>query len=169
MCFQSASSLSDFAAQFMLLTGRYGSDLFLKTWNTKLDCAVQDIPEFSIAHVHHHVWKPTLNSLVKLIDSVVSLTIKLSEVDDYFKGQESLDTQLNNLFHGVSQCVNREHEDVTPIHRALDAIHDYWLFCEYCNGADIFLKLRTTLNLQEGDFSLVEKFATNVRLINLSP
>ena len=167
MCFQSAGTLTDFASHFQLLTTTYGSDLFSKTWSKNLRCAARDIPEFSVAHVHHHVWKPTLDHFVNLIHSLVSLTIKLSDVDNYFKDQEDLDTQLNNVFHGVGECTDTNHEDPTPIRTALAAIRNYWRFCDYCNGADVFLELRKVLNLQKGDFNLVEKFVTNVRLIRL--
>ena len=159
--------LLNFAVNFELLAMKYGSDLFSKTWRENLMCAVRDKPEFSIDHVHHHVWKPTLDHFIHLIDSVVYLTIKLSDVDKYFKGQENLDTHLVNLFHGVRECMEREHDDLKPIRTALNAISDYWHFCAYRNGADVFLELKNVLELTEGDFNLVQNFATDVRLIRI--
>lgn len=166
--FQSADTLLNFAKSFKLLTMRYGSDLFSDTWTKSLICAAHNpqLPEFSIAHVYCHVWKPTLNHLVNLIDSVISLTIKLSDVDN-FKDLPNLETQLMNLFHGVMECMKKKHDNLQPIRTALNSIKQYRLFCSYCNGADVFLELRKVLNLQKGDFTLVQDFAADVRLIKL--
>ena len=38
----------------------------------------------------------------------------------------------------------------------------YWKLCEYRHGANIFLQLRDVLDLQGGDFSIVETFANTV-------
>ena len=163
-CFPSAGTLRHFSSNFKVLNESHRTDLFSRAWRRNLHYTIRKTDNFSVEHIHSLVWQPTFDYFVELFDSLLSLRIKLSTVDKLFKEHEkNLETQLSNLFFGLKKCTGDfntglRHHIVDPLHR----IQRYWHLCQYHNGADVFLELKEVLNLQKGDFKIVETFSRDV-------
>ena len=167
VCFKSAGTLSDFAEGFYVLSKRHGSELFSTTWKGAMSVAIKDNPDLVLDNVYPSVWQPCLDRCKQLLFSLSDLSMKLVDVDKVFKDhKDNIDTQLLALFKGVSDCT-REQFDWRLIERAIVRIRQYWELCRYRKGANIFLRIRDSLGLKGGDFSLVEKLSKEVILIVL--
>ena len=164
-CFPSAGTLRNFSSNFKVLNKSHHTDLFSRAWRKNLLSAIRETPDFSVQHIISQVWQPTFDYFITLLDSLVSLKIKLSDVDKIFKEHEkTLKTQLENLLLGLKKCqVNTGHRQINiPLSR----IQQYWHLCRYRHGADVFLELKKVLNLQKGDFRIVETFSRDVIVYN---
>ena len=164
VCFKSAGSLSNFAEGFFVLSQKHGSELFNTAWREAMSVAVKDNPDLTLDNVYPLVWQPCLDWCKQLLLSLSNLSMKLVDVDKVFKDhKDNIDTQLLALSKGVSDCT-REQFDWRLIERAIKRIGQYWELCRYREGANIFLRIRDSLNLRNGDFSLVEKLSKEVKL-----
>ena len=127
-----------------------------------MSVATRDNPDLTLDSIHLMVWQPCLGKCKQLLVSLSDLSMKLVDVDLVFRDhKENIDTQLQALFKGVSDCT-REEFDWTLMERAIRKIKQYWDLCRYRNGANIFLRIRDSLGLGDGDFSLVEKLSKEV-------
>ena len=163
LCFQSAGSLNDFAEHFFIMTQTYVSDLFHQAWTTTMDNAVKT-STLKLADIHTSVWHPAFLHCQTMLEQLHNQSMKLVEVDKFFKhyrGQQ-LESQLMTLFKGVNACTKLQNESTgTFIERAVHRMNDYWDLCKYQEAANIFLELRSVLNLK-GDFKNVERLSTEV-------
>jgi len=165
LCFQSAGSLSVFAAKFYTMTQEHPSDLFVTGWKAAMSAAVRSNAgaALTLADIHSKVWEPAFRNCQSLLDKLHDRSMKLSRIDGYFKQHEhDLETQLASLFAGVNACLGKP-KNRAWIGGVVSCIHDYWQLCNYRKAASAFLDLKEALNLQKGDFSDVEKLATEVR------
>lgn len=163
--FPSAGTLRKFSSKFKVMMNEARTDLFSKAWRKNLVSAIRETPDFSLQHVYSKVWKPTFDHFVALLDSLLSLRMKLSDVDKIFKQHEkTLATQLASLYTGVKKCQEGVSTSRREINIAVDRIQNYWHLCRCGNGADVFLELKELLNLQKGDFRIVETFSQDVSL-----
>lgn len=162
-CFPSAGSLRKFSSNFKVLNESHRTDLFSRAWRKNLLSAIRETPDFSVQHIYSLVWQPTFDYFVALLDSLISLRIKLSDVDKKFKEHETtLEPQLFRLFSGLKKCQGVACLSHHLIERPLHRIQKYWHLCRYRKGADVFLELKEVLNLQKGDFKIVETFSRDV-------
>ena len=162
VCFKSAGSLLNFVEGFFILSQRHGSELFATFWREAMSVAVKDNPDLTLDGIYPLVWQPCLGKCKQLLMSLSDLSMKLVDVDLVFRDhKENIDTQLYTLFKGVSDCT-REQFDWRLMERAIGKIKQYWDLCRYRNGANIFLRIRDSLGLGNGDFSLVEKLSKEV-------
>jgi len=169
--FQSAGSLSTFAAKFCIMTQKHPSDLFVIEWKQAMDTAVQSSAgaALTLADIHSKVWDPAFSNCESLLLALQDHSMKLSCIDECFKQHKSdLKTQLDSLFDGVNECLG-EAKSGDWIGGVVKNVSDYWHFLDYWKlhnnhrAATAFLDLKKALNLQKGDFSDVEKLATGVR------
>jgi hypothetical protein len=145
-----------------MLSQRHGSELFATFWKEAMSAAIKDNPDLTVDSIHPMVWQPCLGKCKQLLVSLSDLSMKLVNVDLVFKDhRENIDTQLHALFKGVSDCTG-EPFDWRLIERAIGKIKQYWDLCRYRKGANIFLRIRDSLGLEGGDFSLVEKLSKEV-------
>ena len=165
VCFQSAGSLSVFAAKFYIMTERYPSDLFVTEWKVAMNAAVQNSvgAALTLADIHCKVWEPAFHNCQSLLQELHDRSIKLAQIDKCFRQHvHDLEKQLMSLFAGVNACFG-ETKSEAWIRGVVNCIRDYWHLCNYCKAASTFMDLKKALNLQKGDFSDVEKLATEVR------
>ena len=162
--FKYAGTLSNFVNDFYELNNERYSDLFAEAWKEATSVAIRANPGLTLENVYPLVWQPCLAKCKQFITSLSDLSMKLVDVDQVFKDhRDNLDTQLLALFKGVSYCT-REQLDWRLIEKAIWKIKQYWELCRYRKGANIFLRIRDSLGLEGGDFSLVEKLSKEVIL-----
>ena len=165
ICFKSAGTLSNFVNDFYILSKKHSSELFSAAWKEAKSVAIRGNPNFTLDDIYPLVWQPCLGKCIQLLTSLSNLSMKLVDVDVVFKDhRDNIDTQLFSLFRGVSDCT-REQFDWGLIEKAVWKIKQYWDLCRYRKGANIFLRIRDSLGLEGGDFSLVEKLSTKVSFL----
>ena len=163
MCFQSAASLLKFASDFEAVSGqKYGNDLFVVIWKRHLLQAIIDDAELSLNNIFQTVWQPCVEECRKLLQSLINLTMKLSDVDIVLGPHKArLETQLHLLFKGITE-ITKKFSNPSLIDRAARRIRDYWNLRQYQEGADTFLGLKNSLGLTRGDFRPVERLSQQV-------
>ena len=165
LCFQSAGSLSALADKFYIMNHKHSSDLFTVIWGKEMEAA-RNSPggSLTLADIHSKVWDPAFHCCQSLLHDLHDRSMKLTQVDKHFKQHKDrdLERQLKELFAGVNACLG-ENRSGTWIKGVARRIYNYWHLCNCREAASAFLDLRETLNLQKGDFSSVEKLATEVR------
>ena len=159
ICFHCAGSLLEFAKDFQIFSG---SEIFLSIWKRTLQQAITDNPQLSLNNVYDSVWQPSLKQCRKLLESLIDLSMKLSDIDtDLQPYCNRLDTQLELLYNKMAETTQKS-RDLSQIKQAARRVRDYWNLCQYQKGADTFLKLKNSLGLTKGDFQLVEKLSQKV-------
>lgn len=163
-CFHSAGTLSEFTKMFSIMKQ---SNIFLKEWENAMNAARKSKPALTVEDFYPLVWQPAFKSCKLLLECLYMKSIKLADVDKYFKEYQSsqLEFQLLNLFDGVNAC-ERQKWDGTWIRIVVGRMNAYWSLRKYCDAANVFLDLKRILKLN-GDFGVVEKFSTEVRLCDI--
>lgn len=165
VCFKSAGSLLNFVENFCALSQNHGSELFSAFWKEAMSIAIRDNPDLTLDSMHQSVWQPCLDKCNLLLTSLSNLSMKLLDVDHFFRDhKENICPQLCALSKGISLCTG-EQFDWRLIEKAIKKIEQYWDLCRYRKGANIFLGIRDSLDLEGGDFSLVEKLSKEVSLV----
>ena len=145
------------------MTQKFSSAIFEGIWMDTLKYAQRHNPNMSIDDMSSCVWEPTFTKCQEIKGQLQKKSISLSDVDKYFgphKG-ETLEKELDSLVRGIDYCCN-EPSDLNWICQAVQWINKYWKLCAQCEAVNSFLKLRDTLKLTEGDFSVVETISTEV-------
>ena len=140
------------------------SKLFEKIWVDNMKRA-QRKPEseLTIASIKSDIWDPSFQRCIALLDSLRDRSIKLSEVDQYFREVKDRERQISALCSGVEMCKDGRvfgdgHQWIST---AVDLMDRYWSICELAKAAEIVLELKEKLKLS-GDFSLIEGIASQV-------
>lgn len=169
-CFKSASPISPIIVKFDMIARRFQTDLFDKLWQNTLKRVSKTFNELNIQQVVTEMWEPTLAASAKLIDSFFDRSIKLSDVDIYFKNsdRDKIQEHIYRLHKGVQFCYNNHLDSECPgwIKSAVHLMHQYWALQKTAEGATLVLELKQKLNLH-GDFSLIEVLADKVHQILL--
>ena len=165
ICYLSAGSLLKFANEFEVITGaRHCSEIFLDVWRKTLRLAVADNPQLSLRDIYASVWQPSVEQCKSLLDSLLDLSMKLSDVDANLEHHQThLETQLHLLFKGMAE-ITMKPGNPSLIDKAARRVREYWNLRRYQEGADTFLKVKNTLGLTKGDFRLVERLSQQVFL-----
>ena len=164
LLFQSADSLSAFAHKFYIMDHKHSNKIFTMKWNGAISAAVNNPGAFlTLADIKSKVWDPAFHSCQILLQELHDRSMKLTHVDKCFKQHKNsnLEKQLRELFAGVNACLG-ENRSGAWIRGVVRRIHDYWDLCNSHKAASAFLDLKEALNLQKGDFSNIEKLATEV-------
>ena len=162
ICFPSAESLLKFAGKFQIICGqKYGNALFTKIWRRNLQQAISD-NELTLNNIFQTVWQPCIKECRMLLQSLMDLTMKLSDVDSVLEPHRAhLETQLKLLVDGMTE-ISIKFDNPSLIDRAYRRVREYWNLRQYQKGADTFLRLKDSLGLAKGDFQLVERLSQKV-------
>ena len=174
LLFQSADSLSAFAHKFYIMDHEHSNEIFTMKWNGAISAAVNNNPgaSLTLADINSKVWDPAFHSCQILLQELHDRSMKLSDINKRFKSlsdtnkrfkSRNLEKQLRELFAGVNACLG-ERKSGAWIGEVVRRIHDYWDLCNNHKAASAFLDLKEALNLQKGDFSNIEKLATEVSM-----
>lgn len=160
-CFQSGGSLLNFAEDFSCISS---STLFKDQWSIAMLNA--SVHELTLDGLYCSVWQPCLKKCHQLIQSLIDMSIKLSEVDKYLKIHDvDFDKHIEVLYREVNKTI-RVSGSSQSLNEALRKVHHYWNLCRYHEGATIILELKNSLGLI-GDFTEVEMLSQEVYLIQL--
>ena len=163
-CFHLAGSLSLFAQNFHTMTLVHVSDLFHWIWTAQLDAAVSADPNLAIEDIYPKVWTPTFECCHGILKQLQDQSIKLADVDRYFKHyegqQQQLEFQLFSLFKGVNECLDQTGSDAW-IKQVIQCMNKYWNLCQCQEAAIVIRELQRTLNLK-GDFGDIEILSRKV-------
>ena len=143
----------------------YQSDLFNKLWTAQLKAHNND-GTLTFDDIIKKVWVPVFQQCSDIHEQLISSTITLAQVDQFFKqylGKENaLAKEIKYLHLAVQKCLKK---DVTNNLKWIKAIitkmQQHWELSTYADAAHAFLKIRDALYLT-GDFSLVERVAAQV-------
>ena len=156
-----------FADKFSIMTQKHPSDLFATEWKTAMNTAVLRRAGAALAleDIHSKVWEPAFCNCQSLLQELHDHSMKLTRVDNimwFWRYNDGLEMQLVNLFAGVNACLGDSKKEGW-IRGVVHRIRDYWHLDKYRKTASVFLELKKSLKLQKGDFSDVQKLATQVR------
>ncbi len=159
-----ALPLEDIPMKFDVMFSKYQSKLFEKIWDDHLKKArKKSESELTIASIKTDIWDPSFHRCRTLLDSLQDKSIKLSEVDQYFKEVKDRERQISALYSGVEMCINwRVIGDGRQwISIAIHLMDRYWSICELAKAAEVVMDLKEKLKLC-GNFSLIEGIASQV-------
>ena len=164
-CFPSAVSLLMFAGEFEVISGqKYGNDFFNEIWRRNLQQAVTN-NELTLNDVFQTVWQPCIKECRMLLQSLMDLTMKLSDVDVILEPHRvRLEIQLKLLVDAMT-AISIKFENPSRIDKASRRVREYWNLRQYQQGASTFLRLKDSLGLTTGDFQLVQKLSQQVSVI----
>ncbi len=156
-----ALPLEDIPMKFDFMFSKYQNKLFEKIWDDHLKKARRKSEsELTIASIKTDIWDPSFHRSLTLLDSLRDRSIKLSEVDQYFKEVKDRERQISALCSGVEMCkdgrvIGDGHQWISTAVHMMDG---YWSICKL---AEIIMELKEITKLS-GDFSLVEGIASQV-------
>ena len=166
-CFKSAAPVCPIIVKFDIIARHLQSELFTKVWRNALKKASNSCSDLTIQHIVTEMWMPTITSCGALLDSIRDHSIKLSEVDSFFKGymdtNDKIVVQLLKLYNGIEFYYNRPQAQACPkwITTSVHLMEQYWTLQTSADAAITVLDLKEKLKLT-GDFSLIEILAHEV-------
>ena len=160
LCFDVAHPLHAILTPFEVLFKTRRSDIFLKIWRSKLKEAERAKETLTFDDVVAKIWNPVFEECCKLLDGIQSRSIKLKEVDKYFRDIEHITDHLKNLYYAIEDCRN-QNPDCSWISAAVSHIEQYWSLCKQAKAAKVVLELKQRLDLT-GDFEVIEAVADKV-------
>ena len=163
--FQLAQPLESILTMYHILSIRYPSDLFARIWKSVLKSVAKAKMAITFAEVVTRIWDPVFQQCCILLESVRSRTMKLRDVDQYFKQYEKnpklICDHLLSLHSGIEACLNHGPVVSAWINSSVDFMVHYWILCEQAEAAKVVLHLKEILNIT-GDFDIVENVASKV-------
>ncbi len=157
-CLEAAKPLDAFVDHFDIMFKR-SSNLFIQPLNRKM----KQVLALKIDNIYPLIWQPVFEHCQKLLNDLATHQITLATVDRHLKPHATtLERDVTNLAIGMHKCLTAT-PACTTLQDALSKVNDYWMICEYQDGAQVFLCLQEVLQLT-GDFTLIEKFASSVRM-----
>ena len=162
-CFKAAKPLEPILDHYYSLSTEYQSDLFVQLWKKVLREVSRSGATLTFNDVVTKIWNPVFTECCQLVDSVHAKTIKLKDVDRYFRQHKGiyLYNNLLNLFRAIEACHHRTDRDHRWIKLAIVHMEQYWSLCEHAEAANTVLHLKDSLKLR-GDFDVIENVASKV-------
>lgn len=159
-CFEIAEPLRSILNSHYILSDKHISGLFQLVWKFKLNEVKRSL---TFQDVVSEIWNPVFLECCELVDSVRKGSMKLKEVDRYFR-ELKVDTvhdHLRQLYIGVEACRDKKVDSIDWIQRQVDLMKQYWGLCEQAVAANIILQLKEELRLT-GNFEIIENVASRV-------
>lgn len=161
--FQLAQPLESILEHYYYLSSVHYSDFFQIIWSSKLREISKMKSTLTIADVGTRIWKPVFSDCSDLIKKVSSKSIKLKEVDYYFRQAQAdhIYDNLLNLFTAIEACNGNTPDSFVWIRQAVHLIKQYWSLCKQAEAASTLLELKDSLKLT-GNFDVIESVANKV-------
>lgn len=145
------------------------SILFQEIWGRHMKLAATSVKrkeqlELTIEDIKCVIWDPTFTECKKLLDTLHDRSIKLAEVECYFRNSrhEDMTWQLRELSTSVHKCACADRPNNSRwIDGVVQHICDYQSLLTLSKAATIVLTLKTKLSLT-GDFKAIETLAKEV-------
>lgn len=161
--FQYASVLFPILSNLMLLFKTHPTNTFSRFWKEQV--AQYKGTTLSLKNTVSLIWEPAFKASCQYLESLKDRSILLVKVDELLHQYESmfnLTEELMQLEKGISGCLDIQ-SDTQWIKACVQRMKDYQSLNQYATAADVFLQLKDTLGLTEGDFKVVQELADKVR------
>lgn len=164
-CFQAAQPLEPILDRYSILFHTYQSELFMQFWKSKLREIYKSKTELTFSEVVTKIWNPVFSECCQLVESVKFKSIKLRDVDNYFRPLKDnfVYEYLLNLHKALEACHGKSTDLGQWVRSAVNHMEQYWSLCEQAEAASIVLELKSSLALT-GDFKTIEDVAGKVTL-----
>ena len=165
-CYESASPLEPILLKFRIMAGEHNNDVFRKIWLKTCNSVQKSSAELTIEGIVDHLWEPTYEKCLQLLDSISERSMLLSVVDYYFlqyKDERKIEAHLFSLYSGVEMCTNNKKPSLPPrwLRVGVHLMSQYWKLCQYAKAAQVVLDVSEKLKVT-GDFSLMTTLAMKV-------
>lgn len=164
---RSAFPLDEISWKFDTMFRNYSTELFHIVWKSHMKAAsgiaIKTSTTLVIEDIKTKIWDPAFDECKSLLDSVHDRSIKLVDVDRYFRHIDKRDMLLHRLHNGVMECLGvvRHKINLEWIHTAVNLMMEYWSLVNLADAARTLMTLKNKLNLS-GDFSLIRTIAEEV-------
>lgn len=160
MCFKEADPLRSILNYHYILSIKHHSDLFQQIWKVKLSEVKISL---TFEDIVTEVWNPVFSECCQLVDSIRKKSIKLKNVDFYFRDLKvgSVPDHLRSLYVAVEACRNKVASEFDWIQVSADLMEQYWALSKQVEAANIVLDLKKKLKLT-GNFEIIEEVASRV-------
>ena len=160
-----ALPLDEISDNFSVMSSQ--SILFQEIWGGHMKLAATSQQELTIEAIKSVLWDPTFTECNELLDTLQDRSIKLHEVDRFFRDSkhEDIAFQLRELSTSIHKCVcaDRTKCNLRWIGGAVQHICDYQSLLTLSKAASVVLTLKAKLSLT-GNFKAVETLAKEVRI-----
>ena len=162
---RSALPLDEISEKFDVLFRDCSTDLVLKIWKSHMKAAASRTP-LVIEDIKTKIWYPTFEECKHLLDSVRDRSIKLTEVDYYFRQFERREMILQRLNNGMRKCLGAagHSKKLDWIKTAVHFMEEYWSLLNLADAAKTVMSLKSKRKLS-GDFILIETIAKKVTIL----
>jgi hypothetical protein len=162
---RSAFPLDEILNKFHALFKDHSTEIVNAVWKSHMKKAISEALETSkrlvIADIKTKIWDPTFEESKRLWESLQNRSIKLREIDCFFKDVQNREMVLRRLHCGIKKCLgdNRQQEDW--ITEAVRLMKEYWSLVSLSDAAKTVMILKEKLKLS-GDFHLIQTIAEKV-------
>ena len=168
--FLSALPLERIRRPFDVMSRAHSTPWFLEIWEKCMKTAVsvkrREGVELTLEDIPTAIWDPAFRECNYLVDSLRDKTIKLSEVDHYFKAQADRKLQLQRFCVGIRVSIGSETKtDLEWIDDAVRHMEDYWSLMNLSKAARVVVELKGKLALS-GDFVAIEILLNEVSVLS---
>lgn len=161
---QSALPLCDIDVKFDTMLS-CESTLFLEIWKEHMKSASEKTGKsvLTIEEIKTVLWDGTFEACHCLLQALQDRSIKLSEVDHYFRRiKDEFPEQLRKLNLGLHKCIDPNKQiDSSWINDCVHHIRDYWSLLTLSQEAKAILKLKSRLSLTN-DFTAIKALTDQV-------
>lgn len=167
--FLSALPLESIRRPFDVMFRVHSTTLFLEIWEKHMKSAAskkrKEGVELTLEDIPTVIWEPAFRECNCLVDSLRKKTIKLSEVDHYFKTLIDRKLQLQRFCSGIRVSIGSENKtNFEWIDDAVRHMEDYWSLLNLSKAARVVVELKEKLALS-GDFKAIEILANEVSVL----
>lgn len=154
-----AFPLDEILDKFYVMFRDHSTELVCTVWKFHMKKASSTI--LLIKDITTKIWEPTFEQCKRLRDSVQNQSIKLHDVDLYFRHIEKIEMNLHRLHCGIMKCMGIVRREVDWINKAVELMEEYWSIINLSDAAKTIMTLKKKLKLS-GDFSLIQTIAEEV-------
>ncbi len=170
MSLKSALPLDEIMVKFDIMKSTQSS-LFTEIWQRHMKNAAASVKrkervELTIKDIKTVIWEPAFSECKHLLDSLRDRSIKLREVDYYFKSiQQDMSWQLKSVYNGVNKCINPNFTQSSLwIDDVVQHMQEYWSLLTLSKAASVVITLKEKLCLT-GDFKAIETLVNQVSIV----
>ncbi len=167
-----ALPLDGIRQQFNIMSSVHSTPFFREIWVKHMKKAAASVKrneraELTVEDIKTAIWDPAFRECNYLLESLRDRSIKLIEVDCYFKTREERKLQLQRLCSGVCKCISPDKwSDFGWIDDAIIHMESYWSLLNLSKAARVVMELKARLDLS-GDFEDIETLAIEVcKIVN---
>ena len=147
---ESAAPLHGFDIKFDIMLS-CKSVLFERIWEKQMETSAASTERLVIEDIRTVLWENSFKECNCLLDSLIDRSIKLGDVNYYFRPiEDCMKSEIQKLCVGVQSCVNSGQEKSTTwIDSVVHHIQDYWSLLTLAEEARAVMALKSKLLLTD--------------------